>query len=323
MFTEQAMDLYRVEYKTTHERLWDQYINWFTIDQVTEAIMSLHDKKDPGPIGITASFLKHNCNSIAPVLLNMFNIMMETGYVPEEWKNSFLLPIPKKGVLNDVANYRGIAIQSSIPKIFDKLLTEKLYLHLCKIIPKCQHGFMPSRSTQTNLLEFTQFAQDAINKGSAVDVLYFDFSKAFDRVDYGLLAKKLAALSMPATLFTVLMNFITNRAYQLKTDNVIHQHFVRPQSSVPQGSHCGPILYLIFTADITSCVQNIDVNQLMYADDTKFYAIVDNFEQMSHMQTAADNLYRWSLQNRLDLNASKTYHMRIAKLNTQHTNTYY
>lgn len=150
---------------------------------------------------------------------------------------TFLLPIPKKGALNDVANYRGIAIQSTIPKIFDKLITDKLYLHLSKTIPKSQHGFMPARSTQTNLLEFTQFAQESINNGNAIDVLYFDFSKAFDKVDFGILAKKLAALSMPATLFTVLLNFITNQTYQLKIDNVIHQQMVRPLSSVPLRTH--------------------------------------------------------------------------------------
>lgn len=274
-------------------------------------------------MGIAAGFLKHNCTSIAPVLLKVFNVMMETGFVPEQWKNSYLLPIPKKGALNDVTNYRRIAIQSTISKIFDKLITGKLYHHLHKTIPSCQHGFMSSRSTQTNLLEFTQFAQEAINRGSAVDVLYFDFSKAFDRVDFGLLAKKLAALSMPATLFTVLINFITNRTYQLKIDNIIHQHFVRPKSSVPQGSHCGPILYLIFTADITSCVHESNVNQLMYADDTKFYTIVDNTDQMSMMETAADNLYKWSINNHLDLNSSKIYHMRISRLNTTHIETYY
>lgn len=323
IFNEQALDLYRIEYKSTHEALWNQYINWFNIDQVTEAIMSLNDKKDPGPMGITAGFFKHNCLHIAPVLLNIFNVMLETGFVPEQWKNSYLLPIPKMGTLNDVTNYRGIAMQSTISKIFDKLITEKLYLHLSKIIPGCQHGFMPSRSTQSNLLEFMHFAQEAINRGSAVDALYFDFSKAFDRVDFGLLAKKLAALAMPASLFTTLLNFITNRTYQLKTENTVHQLFVRPKSSVPQGSHCGPILYLIYTADITSCVSELNVNQLMYADDTKVFAIVDNIEQMATLQTAADNLFKWSRDNHLDLNSSKTYHMRISKLNSTHIDTHY
>lgn len=53
--------VYRVEFKSTYDTLWDQYTNWFTIEQITAAIMSLEDKKDPGPIGITAGFLKHNC----------------------------------------------------------------------------------------------------------------------------------------------------------------------------------------------------------------------------------------------------------------------
>lgn len=83
------------------------------------------------------------------------------------------------------------------------------------------------------------------------------------------------------------------------------------------------MLYLLFTADITVCVQDLQVKQSIYADDTKFYSIVDNFTQMNEMQTAVDRLVSWSSSNRIDINATKTFHMRITKKNSTHVNTYY
>lgn len=149
-------------------------------------------------------------------------------------------PIPKKGDTNDIENYRGIAMQSVLPKIFDAALTKKIYDHLESIIPACQHGFMKKRSTATNLAEITNTS----NK-NRVDVLYFDFSKAFDRVDHAILAEKITKLAMPYSLYSTVMNFISHRIYQIKADGTIYsEKFIAP-SSVPQGTHCGPLLYLL------------------------------------------------------------------------------
>lgn len=81
-------------------------------------------------------------------------LMMEIGILPHRWKTSYITPIPKKGSLTEVENYRGIAMQSVIPKNFDTILTSKIYDHIHEIIPKTQHGFVKRRSTASNLLQF-------------------------------------------------------------------------------------------------------------------------------------------------------------------------
>lgn len=182
---------------------------------------------------------------------------------------------------------------------------------------------MPKRSTQTNLLDITQFLHERTKAGDAVDVLYFDFTKAFDQVDHGLLAAKLATLSLPCTLYTVVMNFITNRRYKLKADGTQYQHTIAASSAVPQGSHCGPILYLIMTIDIVQYVRDLNINESLYADDTKFFAVVNNRQQMDNMQLAIDRLSKWSIDNRIKLNASKTYHITYSKKNCSHPPTHY
>lgn len=118
--------------------------------------------------------------TIAPILLNVFNLILKTGAVPDEWKLCFLTPIPKKGIASDVTNYKGIAQQSVIPKLFDKMLTEKLYADMAFAIPNQQHGFVPKRGTQTNLHELTEYTIEKLESGSIVDVVYFDFSKTIN-----------------------------------------------------------------------------------------------------------------------------------------------
>jgi len=58
----------------------------------------------------------------------------------------------------------------------------------------CQHGFMKRRSTTTNLLELTVFVIQGFKNNLQTDVIYTDFSKAFDSVNHYLLIRKLDLL---------------------------------------------------------------------------------------------------------------------------------
>lgn len=187
---EQLNEIYRRLALIDSNNIWEDYINSFTLEE------------------ITSKFLKYNVDIIAPLLTNIFNSVLQTGHILRHWMTSYITPIPKKGSTIDINNCRGIAM-SSIPKVFDKLLTNKLYRHLDRVLPDQQHGFRMERSTTKNLLELTNFIRKNINEKSQVDLIYFDFSKAFDRVDHYILAKKLAKLAMPYLLFITRMCFVT------------------------------------------------------------------------------------------------------------------
>lgn len=100
---------------------------------------------------------------------------MRTGIVPQYWKTAFT-PIPKKGSLSEVANYRGIAMQSTIIKLFDVLITEKIYNH---VQSDCQHGFVKSRSTASNLIESTQFLHQESATLAIIRRIYCDYQWSY------------------------------------------------------------------------------------------------------------------------------------------------
>lgn len=299
--------LHNMNYTDEHSEMWQS-------QELLVELRNLNDKKDAGPMGISISFLKFNFYALAPTIAEIFNACIRTGSIPQDWKTSFISPIPKKGAKNEITNYRGICLQSIIPKTFDKLLTKRIMQCLRPLIPPEQHGFIDKRSTTTNLVTTTQFIRNSFAKKRQVDCIYFDFSKAFDRIDHGLLAAKLALTSTPYVIFRLVMNFIIARTYKLKVDGVITNEEFQTFSSVPQGSHIGPLLFNLFVMDMVKEVLNKGVDiHLQYADDTKMLKEIASNQDQITLQSAIEALVEWSKRNRLDLNDDKCYHITFSR----------
>lgn len=102
------------------------------------------------------------------------------------------------------------------------------------------------------------------------------------------------------------MNFVTERRYILKVDGVVTGFEITPKSSVPQGSHMGPILYILFT-------NNLGLEELCFADDTKLSQLIRTINDRNELQSKIDRIERWSSENGLTLNPSKTYLVSYGK----------
>lgn len=121
----------------------------------------------------------------------IFNKSLETGKFPDKWNRYSVSPVFKKGSRSNVENDRCIAKLPTIAKFFEYLINLKLTMMVANEIVPQQHGFMRGRSTSSNLLEFIHFSIKALNENKQVDVLYTDFSKAFDKVDHSIHTCKL------------------------------------------------------------------------------------------------------------------------------------
>lgn len=122
----QLEQIYDAHYTNYHLQIWQNCDESFTLQETDAAIRQLKLGSDPGPMGITSSYLIYNIEKFAPLLQHFLSKVLEYGVIPPEWKASFIVPIPRKGNPNMASNYRGIALQSAIPKLFDKLLLKKL-----------------------------------------------------------------------------------------------------------------------------------------------------------------------------------------------------
>ena len=105
---------------------------------------------------------------------------MRNGVFPAKWKKSIIIPIFKSGKRNDIKNYRGISLLSSIPKLFELIIVDYLNFNVKSLLTIEQHGFYRHRSTSTNLLSFSSKVFNAFESKCQLDVVFTDFSNAFD-----------------------------------------------------------------------------------------------------------------------------------------------
>ncbi|WP_165351398.1 reverse transcriptase domain-containing protein, partial [Enterobacter cloacae complex sp. 2DZ2F20B] len=117
----------------------------------------------------------------------------------------------KSGDVSKIENYGSISLLSNFAKIFEAIIFKQLYSQVAAVISERQHGFMHGRSTVTNLFCTTQFISNAIGSGLQTDVIYLDFSKAFDRLDHGILFHKLDVLGFGPQLIRFFMSYLYNR----------------------------------------------------------------------------------------------------------------
>jgi hypothetical protein len=95
-------------------------------EEVIAAIRHLKSGKSAGPDKIVAEMLKHANTVIIDFLTRLFNQLFENATFPSEWAKSIIIPIHKKGDVNNPDNYRGVALTSIVSKVYTHILNKRL-----------------------------------------------------------------------------------------------------------------------------------------------------------------------------------------------------
>lgn len=282
--------------------------------EVMSSLRKIPSKQTTGPDFIPA-FLLRDCASVFCTPLHfIYNLIIKTSIYPETWKASRVCPVFKKGNKNDVNNYRPVAIINNFSKSFEFILHDCISSYAGRLLASAQHGFVPGRSTTTNLTCITQFIADELDRKHQVDVVYTDFSKAFDRLDHTILVKKLESFGFSRSLVTLFKSYLSGRT-QFVQYNGFNSSVYAQASGVPQGTVLGPDLFSIFINDI---VADLGVPCLLYADDMKLYQSIRIIDDCVALQGSLDILGEWCIRNRLPLNIKKcnvlSYHRTASPL---------
>ena len=169
---------------------------------IIEAIHELSASLAEGPDGIPSSLLVNCSTEQAPLLLIVFTHSLSSGVVPPSFNLAAITPVFKSGDRTAPSNYRLISLTSIISKVLERIIRKQVSSFIDKkgCWNSIQHGFRSGRSCLSALLSVFDDIMHMIEDGGSVDMVYFDFSKAFDKVDHGILLHKLKALGITGHL---------------------------------------------------------------------------------------------------------------------------
>ena len=284
-----------------------------TKDIVEQEIDKLKKFKSPGPDEVYPRVLKECKEVISEALVSVFRKSLDSSKVPLMWRQANVVPIFKKGDKSLTANYRPVSLTSIVGKILESVIARNIRNHLERhnLINESQHGFTKGKSCLTNLLSFYSKVFEAADNGDSYDILYLDFSKAFDKVPHQRLLGKVRAHGIDGKILGWIRSWLTDRRQRVVI-NGSKSDWGQVISGVPQGSVLGPLLFLIYINDLDSGISS-DVSK--FADDTKIGRVIRSDSDVIALQSDLDKMNEWSNRWQMQFNINKCKVLSVGRDN--------
>jgi len=251
---------------------------------------------------------------IGNVIAELFNESLNNGMFPDSLKAARITPIYKSGNRASVSNYRPISSLPVLSKIFEKLMCRRLmsFINSNNILSEHQFGFRNFVGTSEAITEFLDIAFKSLDSRKLFCALFLDFSKAFDTVNHGILLEKLKHLGIRGSVCNWFGSYLSSRKLYVSIGDKVSDS-ADITMGVPQGSILGPILFLIYVNDMSSCSDQLKF--IHFADDTTVsMSRSDAITLTTNMNEEIVKLYEWLCINRLSLNVDKTCYMLMSDM---------
>lgn len=286
-------------------------------DTVQNLLQTMKTNSSPGPDQLHPKILYEIKNEIRCPLTLIFRKSLDAAKLPTDWKNAVVVPIYKSGKKKLATNYTPVSLTSVIGKLLEKVVRDFILEHLKtnNIISDAQFGFVPGRSCNLQLLDVMEAWTAALDAGIPVDVVYTDFSKAFDTVSHRMLLHKLETLGIKGKLLEWITNFLRGRKQCVRV-KISMSEWKPVTSGVPQGSVLGPVLFLCYINDLPEKI--CDSNIRLFADDAKLSKEIQNQTDSSELQEDINRMCTWTQEWSLQTNATKCKVMHVGKKNNDY-----
>jgi hypothetical protein len=217
--------------------------------------------------------LKHLGHTSKRVLLKIFNQSWTQGIVPTTWKEAQIIPILNKGKdKKDPRSYRPISLLSCVGKVMEMLVNQRLINHLesNNILSPSQTGYRKHRNTEDQLSYLAQSVENAFQEKKKLLAVFFDLSRAFDKVWKEGLLLKLLQTGVRHKMWTWIQHFLYARTARVKVDGHLSKKVIL-REGVPQGGVLSPTLFLVYINDVIAILTR-NVPNTLHADDLAIWS---------------------------------------------------
>jgi len=284
-------------------------IKKFKVGEIKQMIRySINPKKSPGFDLVTGKILQEISTKGLKVLTVIFNAVIRLRYFPAMWKISEIVMIIKPGkeaVKTD--SYRPISLLPVLSKLLERLILLRLYpiIEDREVIPKHQFGFRHYHSTIEQVHRIVNKINHSFESKQYCSSVFLDISQAFDKVWHKGLLFKLKSV-LPYQLYEIIKSYLSNRKYYVKQKSE-RSEIYNIRAGVSQGSVLGPLLYLIYTADLP---KENNIMLATFADDTAILASHnDPYCASQILQRNLNRIEPWLTKWKIKANELKSVHI--------------
>lgn len=292
-----------------------------TEGEILKCINMLKNNKSSANDDIINEHIKYTSNIMLPIYVSFFNIVFDSGIIPESWVEGIIRPIYKNnGDPKCPENYRPITILSCFGKLFTAVLNLNLnnFLQYHNILEENQAGFRSGYSTADHIFTLYALTEILKNRNKKLYCSFIDFSKAFDSVWRVGLWMKLLGNSINGKIFRTIYNLYQNIKSCVKHSGN-QSGFFQSYCGVRQGENLSPILFSLFLNDLEEFLESrqcsgitfnildddasifLKILVLLYADDTVIFGM-----DAQSFQDNPDDFYDYSVLWHLNINYTKT-----------------
>ena len=283
------------------------YNEAFTVQEFEYALKNCKSTA-PGMDKISFEMLKHLGAMTKSYILRYYNQLWENHLFPEAWRHAIVVPVPKPGKdPSDPTNYRPISLTSSLCKLMEKIVNNRLnwYLKKNKLITATQFGSIKNRSTLDSLTNIEFYIRKNFKDKKITGALFFDKEKAYDTSWRHRILKELHKFDLRGHLPRFIENFLQKRTFQVKYNNVLSDNY-HLINGIPQGSVLSCTLFLITINDVVKQLPK-KVRNNLYVDDFGIYYSSKCIRHLQRILNQAGNkVNQWCKAVGLKLAISKT-----------------
>ena len=284
----------------------------FTQSEIQKAINTLASNKACGQDCIINEYFKHTSTVLLSPLEKLFNKILNSGGFPAQWSVGVIVPVHKKGEINDPNNYRGITLVSCFSKLFTSVLNQRLKQWAVDndTITDAQFGFKANHSTVDAVFILKYLIDKHLQAKKKLYCAFIDLKKAFDSISRSSLWYKLINSGIDGKLLKLIRSMYQKVKLRVKGLNSL-TNLLDCDVGLLQGEIMSPILFSIFLNDLEMQLSDNDndgitIDQrslylLLFADDAAIFS-----ETREGLQKSLDNLEIYCNKWNLTVNVDKT-----------------